>query len=89
MDIPPRDLAFLATFALLFAFTLELLALVRHRRDLEARLADAHAEIDALRERLADATRPPTLYARMHLREVAVNRFARLSLAIPRRSRAP
>lgn len=60
---------------------------ISRRRQLERQLADAHAEIDALRARLAEATRPPTQFARMHMRAVAVDRFARLRLAAPRRGR--
>ena len=44
------------------------------------------SEMDALRERLAEATRPPAQFARMRLRESAVYRFARLRRAVPRRS---
>jgi hypothetical protein len=88
MDAQLRDLAILATLALLFVMTLHLMTLTRHRTRLEARLDAADREIDLLRTRLADANRPPTQFARMRMRAVAVNRFARLRLAAPRRLRA-
>jgi len=84
---PARDLAALATVALLVAAVLQAMLLARHRRDVEARLDQAHADLDIMRERLAEATRPPAQFARMHLRETAVSRFARLRRAAPRRSR--
>lgn len=56
------------------------------QRELEAELALAHREIERLRGRLADVTRPPVQFARMHVREAAVDRLARLRLA--RRSSA-
>lgn len=87
MEAPARDLAALATIALLFAAVVQVMLLARHRRRIEARLDQAHAEMDALRERLAEATRPPAQFARMRLRESAVYRFARLRRAAPRRSR--
>lgn len=87
MEAPVRDLAVLATIALLFVAVLQVMLLARHRRDLEARLRQAHAEVEFLRNRLDDATRPPTQFARMRLRERAVNRFGRLRRAVPRRSR--
>ena len=87
MDGPARELAALATIALLFAAVVLAMLLAQHRRDVEARLDHAHSEIDALRERLADATRPPTLFARTRMRESAVVRFARLRRAAPRRPR--
>lgn len=87
MEPPLRDLAVLATIALLFVAVLQVMLLARHRRELEARLGQAHAEMDTLRERLDEATRPPTQFARMRLRERAVNRFGRLRRAVPRRSR--
>lgn len=88
MEAPPRDLAVLATIALLFLSVVHVMVLARHRRDLEERLGRAHAEMDVLRHRLDDATRPPTQFARMRLRERAVHRFGRLRRAAPRRSRA-
>jgi hypothetical protein len=51
------------------------------QRALEAELAAAHAEIDRLRARLADVTRPPVQFARMRVREAAVDRLVRLRLA--------
>jgi hypothetical protein len=60
---------------------------IARRRDLEAQLADASAEIQELRAALAEATRPPTLFARMRMHERAVDRFARLRRATPRRLR--
>jgi hypothetical protein len=82
-----RDLAALATIALLVAAVLQAMLLARHRREVEARLDRAHADLDTMRERLVEATRPPAQFARMHLRETAVSRFARLRRAAPRRSR--
>ena len=87
MEGPAQDLAALATIALLFAAVVQVMLLARHRREMEARLQRAHAERDALRERLAEATRPPAQFARMRLSEDAVYRFARLRRAVPRRSR--
>ena len=87
MEAPVRDLAVLATIALLFVAVVQVMLLARHRRELEARLGRAHAEMNLLRERLDEATRPPTQFARMRLRERAVNRFGRLRRAVPRRSR--
>ena len=87
MEAPVRDLAVLATLALLFAAVVQVMLLARHRRELEARLGRAHADLDALRERLDEATRPPVQFARMRLRERAVTRFGRLRRAVPRRSR--
>lgn len=87
MEGPARDLAALATIALLVAAVLQTMLLARHRREVEARLDQAHADLDAMRERLAEATRPPAQFARMHLRETAASRFARLRRAAPRRSR--
>jgi hypothetical protein len=60
---------------------------IARRRELEAELADASAEIHQLRAALAEATRPPTLFARMRMHERAVDRFARLRRATPRRVR--
>ena len=84
MDSTLRDLAALAVIGLLSLAVLQVMALARHRRAMETRLAEAHAEIDSLRDRLAEETRPPTQFARMHLRDVALERFARLRLAVPR-----
>jgi type II secretory pathway pseudopilin PulG len=89
VEAPAQALAALATIALLSAAVVQVMLLARHRREVEARLAQAHAEMDALRARLAEATRPPTQFARMRLRESAVERFARLRRAAPRRTRAP
>ena len=86
MEAPARDLAALATIALLFAAVVQVMLLARHRRQIEARLEQAHTEMDDLRERLADATRPPAQFATMRLRESAVYRFARLRRAVPRGS---
>ncbi len=84
-----RDLIILAATTLFFVLTWYVLSLrVARERELEARLDDAHAEINGLRARLADATRPPTQFARMRIRQVAVHRFARLRLAAPRRTRS-
>ena len=87
MEGPAQALATLATIALLSAAVVMVMRLAQHRRDVEARLDHAHAEIDALRELLADATRPPTQFARTRMREGAVYRFARLRRAVPRRPR--
>ena len=88
MDPYARELIILSVTALFFVLTLYVLRLrVARERELEARLDDARAQIAALRARLTDATRPPTQFARMRMREVAVNRFARLRLAAPRRTR--
>lgn len=84
MESLARDLAALATIALLFAAVVQAMLLARHRRELETRLERADAEMAALRERLTEATRPPTQFARMRLRESAVYRFARLRRAAPR-----
>ena len=89
MEGSARDLAALATVALLVAAVLQAMLLARHRREVEARLDQAHADLDTMRERLAEATRPPAQFARMHLRETAVHRFARLRRAAPPRSRRP
>jgi len=89
VEAPAQALAALATIALLFAAVVQVMLLARHRREVEARLAKAHAEMEALRARLAEATRPPTQFARMRLRESAVERFARLRRAAPRRTRVP
>ena len=51
------------------------------RRRLEAELLRADAEISRLRALLADATRPPTEFARMRQREVAIRRLTRLRVA--------
>jgi hypothetical protein len=86
VEAPARDLAALATIALLFAAVVQVMLLARHRREVETRLDRAHAEMNALRERLAEATRPPTQFARMRMRESAVYRFSRLRRAVPRRA---
>ena len=62
---------------------------VTRRRRLEAQLAGAYGEIRRLRAALAEATRPPAQFARMRMHERAVDRFARLRRATPRRLRAP
>jgi len=83
-----RDLILLSVTALFFVLTLYVLSLrIARQRELEARLDRAHAEITSLRFRLTDATRPPAQFARMHMRERAVHRFARLRMAAPRRIR--
>ena len=88
MDPEPRDLITLLAIALLLVATLYVVSLRNARqRALEARLNEAHVEIASLRARLADATRPPAQFARMRMRAVAVDRFARLRLAAPRRTR--
>ena len=87
MDAALRDLAALATIALLSVAVILVLRLSYERRRLMAQLEAAHSETQSLRHRLADATRPPTQFARMRLREDAVVRFARLRRAVPRRRR--
>jgi arginine deiminase len=84
-----RELAILAMIALLFVAVILVMRLARHHHEMEERLDKAQSEMDALRHRLAEATRPPTQFARTHLRESAVYRFARLRRAVPRRTRAP
>lgn len=56
------------------------------RRRLEDELVRADAEISRLRELLADATRPPTQFARRREREVAIRRLTRLRVAREGRS---
>jgi hypothetical protein len=51
------------------------------RRRLEEELVRADAEIWRLRQLLAEATRPPTQFARMREREVALRRLTRLRVA--------
>lgn len=85
MDAPVRELAALATIALLFIAVGQVMVLARHRRELEDRLLRADAEIEALRVRLDEATRPPMQFARMRMRERALYRFGRLRRAVPRR----
>ena len=51
------------------------------RRRLEEELARTDAEIARLRQLLAEATRPPTQFARMREREVALRRLTRLRIA--------
>jgi hypothetical protein len=87
VEAPARDLAALATIALLCAAVVQTMLLARYRREIEERLDQAHTEMHALRERLDEATRPPAQFARMRLRESAAYRFARLRRAAPRRSR--
>ncbi|HEY8169784.1 MAG TPA: hypothetical protein VIH24_01640 [Candidatus Limnocylindria bacterium] len=88
MDDQMRVLAALAVLACLFVVTHHVVtARIARQRELESRLDDARAEIAALRARLVEATRPPTQFARMHMRGVAVDRFVRLRIAAPRRSR--
>jgi hypothetical protein len=89
VDPQLRDLAALAVVGLLFVAVALVMAVARQQRTLESQLAEARSEIDALHDRLTEATRPPTQFARMHLRDVALERFARLRLAVPRRSDAP
>ena len=52
----------------------------RHRQ-LETDLAAANDEIERLRARLAEATRPPREFAQMRAREMAIGRLTRLWLA--------
>ena len=61
---------------------------ITQQRELERQLRAAHREIARLQARLADATRPPTQFARMRARQVAVERLARLRLARGRASSA-
>jgi hypothetical protein len=83
-----RDLIILAATTLFFVLTLYVLSLrVARERELEAQLERARAEIASLYADLRDATRPPTQFARMRMRQLAVNRFGRLRLAAPRRTR--
>jgi len=89
VDAPVRDLAALATIALLFIAVGQVMVLARHRRELEERLGRADAEIATLRLHLDEATRPPMQFARMRMRERAMYRFGRLRRAVPRRSRMP
>jgi len=85
VDAPLRELAALATIALLFVAVGQVMVLARHRRELEDRLSRADAEIEALRVHLDQATRPPMQFARMRMRERAMYRFGRLRRAAPRR----
>jgi hypothetical protein len=88
VDPYARDLIILSVTTLVFVLTLYILSLrVARQRALEAQLDDAYDEIASLRASLTDATRPPTQFARMRMRQVAVNRFGRLRLAAPRRTR--
>jgi hypothetical protein len=88
VDAQLRDIAFLAALACLFIVTHYVLsARIARQRELESRLDAARAEIAALRARLTDATQPPTQFARMQMRGAAVDRFVRLRLAVPRRTR--
>ena len=52
------------------------------RRRLQEELVRADAEISRLRALLAEATRPPTEFARMREREVALRRLTRLRIAL-------
>jgi len=88
VDARLSEIAFLAALAcLLFVIHYVLSARIARQRELESRLDAARAEIATLRARLTDATRPPTQFARMHMRGIAVDRFLRLRLAEPRRTR--
>jgi hypothetical protein len=87
VDVSVHNLGALATIVLLFLAVVHVLLLARHRRQLENRLGEARAEVEVLRHRLAEATRPPAQFARMRLREEAIFRFARLRRAVPRRGR--
>ena len=89
MEAPLPGLALMAIIALLFVSVVQAMLISRRLRALEAQLADAQGTIRALRRHLDDATQPPTQFARMRLRRVAVDRFARLRLAFPPRSRPP
>jgi hypothetical protein len=90
VDSQLRDLAILLLIALLFVATLYVLSVrVARQRELEERLDDAYVEIATLRARLADATRTPAQFARMRMREGAVDRFARLRLAAPHVAQVP
>ena len=65
LDPHLRDLAILMAMAWLFTLTLYLLnRRVARQRELEEELGAAHTEIASLRTRLAEATRPPTQFAR-------------------------
>ena len=55
-------------------------------RRLQEELGRADAEIGRLRQLLAEATRPPTQFARMRQREVALRRLTRLHIARDGRS---
>ena len=59
------------------------------RERLEEELVRADAEIARLRTLLADATRPPTQFARMRQREVAMRRLGRLRFARGGRASVP
>ncbi len=85
MDV--REIAVLAVLASLFVVTHHVITMrIAREHELNLRLQDARHEIAALRARLADATRPPTQFARRQMRTAAVDRFARLRLAVPPRS---
>jgi hypothetical protein len=71
LDTSAQALAILAIIALLSAAIVQVMLLARHRRRLEDRLGIAHEEIERMRGRLAEATRPSTQFARMRLRESA------------------
>jgi hypothetical protein len=84
-----REIAVLALLASLFVVTYHVItARIARERELASRLDAAREEIAVLRSRLADATRPPTQFARTRMRTAAVDRIARLRLAMPPRSRA-
>jgi predicted RecB family endonuclease len=87
VDASAQALAALVTIGLLSAAVVQVMLLARYRREVEAELDQAYEEMDALRERLDEATRPPAQFARMRLRESAVYRFSRLRRAVPRPSR--
>lgn len=71
----------------LVAWLEELTGRARRRR-LEEELLRADAEIWRLRQLLAEATRPPTQFARMREREVALRRLTRLQVARSGRDRS-
>jgi hypothetical protein len=89
VDAPLPEPAVLAIIALLFASVAQAMLISRRLRALESQLADARGTIRLLRRHLDDANRPPAQFARMRLRDVAVERFARLRLALPPRSQPP
>lgn len=78
-----RDIPIIAAIALTVILAIEVVYLrgAARQRALESDLTVARTEIDRLRARLTEATRPPTQFARMRVREAAVDRLARLRLA--------